>query len=85
MVPSKYGIPHRFKNSSFDNYELKEGEDKLGVFNAIKDYLWPQNMILIGGVGTGKTHLSCALLNALKLPVCKEGVEYHGLRDAFDF
>src|SRR5271157_230907 len=71
-----YGIPPRFKNASFDNYDLKEGSQQLEIFNILKGYQWPQNIILIGGVGTGKTHLTCALLNTLKLPRCVEGVEY---------
>lgn len=56
----------RFADSSFDNYICKTKEQK-----ELVDYLRQsvetgfKNTIIIGGVGTGKTHLAYAIVNAM--------------------
>lgn len=58
----------RFKNCTFDNFkpETKEQEEAIVylkdcVVNGFKD-----NIAIMGGVGTGKTHLAYAIINALE-------------------
>lgn len=66
------GIPMRFQKRSFENYEAKEaGQEKaLRVANAYADD-WAGVMergtclIFSGNAGTGKTHLACAIANAV--------------------
>lgn len=48
----------RYENCSFENFETKENIDILKKPREIK-----QNVIITGGVGTGKTHLAFAILN----------------------
>lgn len=56
----------RFQNVSLDNYRT-ETEEQRRLVLALKDGIengWKQNIIIVGGVGTGKTHLAYAILNA---------------------
>lgn len=58
----------RFAESSLDNYLCKTEEQKELVKtlrNGIKDG-FDKNIIIIGGVGTGKTHLAYSIINALE-------------------
>lgn len=60
-------ICKRFENSSLENYRCDTEEQKRLVA-AIKDGIehgFSKNIIIVGGVGTGKTHLAYAVLNAL--------------------
>lgn len=57
----------RFENATLDNY-VCESETQKKLVAAIKDGIqngFKQNILLIGAVGTGKTHLAYAILNAL--------------------
>lgn len=66
------GIPHRFKGRSFENYEAKEeGQERaLRISKAYAEH-WTEMqergtcLILSGKPGTGKTHLACAIANAV--------------------
>lgn len=62
----KFKVPKRFKNKSFDNYDLERGNKK--AYKKVKDYAdnfkehakngtW---LVLAGGYGLGKTHLALA-------------------------
>lgn len=60
-------VVKRFENCSLENYTCETDEQKKlvaaikeGIINGFKE-----NIIIIGGVGTGKTHLAYAILNAL--------------------
>lgn len=50
----------RYKDCSFDNFKSNVDVEILKNPKALKN-----NIILIGGVGTGKTHLAYAILNML--------------------
>ena len=57
----------RFENSSLDNYRIDCPEQQRLV-EALKEGLkngFDKNIIIVGGVGTGKTHLAYAVVNAL--------------------
>lgn len=76
-------IPARFADRSFADYAATEQGQKiaLGVCKAFAD-TWPEksasgaSLVLTGGPGTGKTHLACAVANAVMpgyLASCKFG------------
>lgn len=57
----------RFENSSLDNYRIDCPEQQRLV-ETLKEGLkngFDKNIIIVGGVGTGKTHLAYAIVNAL--------------------
>lgn len=76
-IIAKAGVPKRFLNSSFDNYvisndteiSVKQIKQKTRVQNFAdnfeKVYEIGSSAILSGSVGTGKTHLACAVANQL--------------------
>jgi len=53
-------VYERYKDCSFDNFKSNTDISKLKNPKDIKN-----NIIIIGGVGTGKTHLAYAILNML--------------------
>lgn len=56
----------RFQNVSLDSYRA-ETEEQRRLIAALKDGLengWTRNIVIVGGVGTGKTHLAYSILNA---------------------
>lgn len=65
------GIPKRFQDKTFDNYQLSEGNAKQEeVFNrvvAFSEEFKPSQehsgrcIVMIGDTGTGKSHLACAV------------------------
>ncbi len=65
---SELNLSKRFKNCTLDSFTAKTKEQK-EVKKKIVNYLsrWPDvgGVVMIGGVGTGKTHLSSALCSAL--------------------
>lgn len=65
-------LPARLKLCSFDNYE--ETEETSENKRKCKEYVdnWPQGggVIMLGGVGTGKTHLAVSICKEL----CDKGV-----------
>lgn len=77
------GIPARFADRDFAGYRATVPGQKiaLSVCQAFAD-AWPDkkrnggSLVLTGGPGTGKTHLACAVANAVMrehLAVCKFG------------
>lgn len=80
---SRSRIPARFSERSFADYEASVQGQKiaLGVCKAFAAS-WPEklaegaSLVLTGGPGTGKTHLACAVANAVMgshLAECKFG------------
>lgn len=69
---SMAGIPARFAAKSFDDYQATTVGQKiaLGVCRTFAEN-WPAklaeggSLVLTGGPGTGKTHLACAVANAV--------------------
>lgn len=70
-------INKRFEGASFDNYISKTDTEKklVAVLKGCVKTGFKQNIIIVGGVGTGKTHLAYAVLNAMA-----EKQEYDGYR-----
>lgn len=57
----------RFEKASFSNY-ICETQEQKKLVAALQDGIkngFKQNIVILGGVGTGKTHLAYAVLNAL--------------------
>lgn len=65
-LSNRNGIPQKFKNSTFENYDPS---DNLIAFNKTKqfveDFPKSKSLLLTGPVGTGKTHLVAAVINSL--------------------
>jgi len=65
------GIPIRFSDASFSGFTA-DTEGKQRVLKAVQDYarvfdehlVSGKGLVFMGGVGTGKTYLACALLRA---------------------
>lgn len=63
----KAGIPKMYLKASLDRFEPKSEKEKK-VYAELADYAecpqkFPTGLILVGNVGTGKTHFACALVN----------------------
>lgn len=58
------GIKERYLNALFSNYKIEHIKQQ-EVVNILKSFDGEKNIILTGSVGTGKTHLSCALIDRL--------------------
>lgn len=64
------GIPLRFRSATLDNYRTDFSPDQQDVLARCKAYAddfrtnWGmgQSMLLLGSMGTGKTHLGCAII-----------------------
>lgn len=64
------GIPQKYAEKGFDHYVCKN-QTQQRIFDVCKNYAeqFPANeklgksLILLGGIGTGKTHLACAIAN----------------------
>ncbi|UDL03997.1 ATP-binding protein [Marinobacter sp. CA1] len=77
---AKSGIPKRFADKGFDEYRPVSGKSA-SVLRKIQEYgdllasgkHEGRSLILLGNVGNGKTHLSCALLRDVILRTCKPG------------
>lgn len=55
-------IPTKYKNANFDNFTIDD--TNRACYNELYDFS-DGNVLILGG--TGKTHLSCALINKLKI------------------
>ena len=74
------GIPKRFQDKTFDNYQLSEGNAKQEeVFNrvvAFSEEFKPSQehsgrcIVMIGDTGTGKSHLACAVASHVIKKYC---------------
>lgn len=73
-------ICKRFENVSLDNYTAETPEQKklVETLKAGIEKGFDKNILIIGGVGTGKTHLAYAVVNALaKKKTASSGYRYY--------
>lgn len=73
-------ICKRFENVSLDNYTATTNEQKklVETLKAGIEKGFDKNILIIGGVGTGKTHLAYAVVNALaKKKTASSGYRYY--------
>ena len=64
----------RFYDSSLDNYDCQTEIQKrlIATLKKCIDSGFNENILIIGGVGTGKTHLAYAILNTLEKKIKSE-------------
>lgn len=55
------GIGRIYHDANFDNCKPEQNQ----VASQLKNYKFDKNIVLIGKTGTGKTYLSCALINSV--------------------
>jgi DNA replication protein DnaC len=71
----KAAVPNRYKKCTLENFNLEIHEISISIKNAHRDAqrfvqeypLEKQGLLLIGPVGTGKTHLAVGIIQALVL------------------
>lgn len=63
---TQIGVQSKYLNSTFDNYLITNNFQRETV-NILKQYDCNKNILFLGSTGTGKTHLSCALLHKMLL------------------
>jgi DNA replication protein DnaC len=76
------GIPHRFQNCTLDNWHVAGDEAKAKAWNMATGYTEAfsenfglgRSMMLLGQVGTGKTHLAVGILQAVIREFCAQGL-----------
>ncbi|WP_395501814.1 ATP-binding protein [Ectopseudomonas mendocina] len=76
------GIPPRFRPATLANYRTDRHAHQAGVLQACLDYaehfedglLAGRSMLLLGTMGTGKTHLGCAVLQQVVRDFSRFGV-----------
>lgn len=68
LIKKRAQIARRFSTRTFDNFDVSRHED---AYNKCLEYVRTYDtadrnvLILCGNVGTGKTHLACAIANAM--------------------
>lgn len=58
------GIRKLYLDSTFVNYKVENSEQQV-VHSTLSTYEYGKSIVLHGGVGTGKTHLACALVDKM--------------------
>lgn len=62
----------RYENCTFDNFKSEQNVDVLKNPRTLKN-----NVVITGGVGTGKTHLAFAILNQEEKKLERNGYRYY--------
>ena len=57
-------MPRLFQDATFDSYK-PANDTARDVLDYCSNYNGTTNLILLGNVGTGKTHLACAIINKI--------------------
>lgn len=73
-------INKRFESASLENFVCNTETEKniVAYLSRCIDEGFKQNVIIIGGVGTGKTHLAFAILNATADKFERNGYKFYG-------
>lgn len=62
LIKRDIKIPPRYFNATFDSY-IPDNEKAAELKRLCEDYSYDTNLILVGTVGVGKTHLACAIID----------------------
>jgi DNA replication protein DnaC len=62
LIKRDINIPPRYFNATFDTY-VPDNDNAVNLKRLCEEYSYDTNLILVGLVGTGKTHLTCAILD----------------------
>lgn len=62
LIKRDINIPPRYFNATFDSY-IPDNSKAAELKRLCQDYKYDINLILVGTVGVGKTHLACAIID----------------------
>jgi DNA replication protein DnaC len=62
VIKREINVPARYFDATFDTY-IPDNDKSIKIKHLCEDYNYDKNLILVGGVGVGKTHLVCAMID----------------------
>jgi DNA replication protein DnaC len=62
LIKRDINIPPRYFDATFDNY-IPDNDKAVELKQLCENYKYDTNLILVGTVGVGKTHLACAIID----------------------
>jgi len=62
LIKCDINIPLRYFDATFDSY-IPDNDKAVKLKQLCEDYKYDTNLILVGTVGVGKTHLACAIID----------------------
>jgi DNA replication protein DnaC len=81
LIKRDINIPLRYFEATFDSY-IPDNEKSVELKRLCEEYKYDTNLILVGTVGVGKTHLACAIIDkALDNKKSCYYVQYYRLAD----